>query len=78
MDKTMSDRKQLMENMVMHRHPMQLSESGDDMITFSLPHHDPSSVCFIIHSLFYIFKKPIVNIVEGPKLIDIIFTRVYV
>ena len=43
MDATISDRKQLMENAVMHRQPVQLSESGGDVITFSLLRHDPSS-----------------------------------
>ena len=38
-----SDRKQLMENTVTHRKPVQLSERRGDVITFSTPHHDPSS-----------------------------------
>ena len=40
---TVSDRKQLMENTVTHRKPVQLSEKKGDVITFSLPHHDLSS-----------------------------------
>ncbi len=35
---TISDRKQLMENAVTHRQPVELS-----VIMFSLSHHDPSS-----------------------------------
>ena len=42
MDGTISDRKQLMENTVTHRKPVELSESRGDVIKFSLPHHDPS------------------------------------
>ena len=34
MDGTTSDRKQYVENTVMHRQTVQLSESGGDMITF--------------------------------------------
>ena len=40
---TVSDRKQLMENMVTHRKSVQLSESMGDVIMCSLPHHDTSS-----------------------------------
>ena len=43
MDGTIKDRKQLMENMVMHRQPVELFESRGDVIMFSLPHHEPSS-----------------------------------
>ena len=43
MDETISDRKQLMENTVKHRQPVELAENKDDVITFFLPHHDPSS-----------------------------------
>ena len=43
MDGTISDRKQLTENAVVHRQPVQLSENGGDVITFSLPRHDSSS-----------------------------------
>ena len=42
-DGMISDRKQLMENMAMHRQPVELSESGGDVITFLLPHHNPTS-----------------------------------
>ena len=34
MDGSTSDRKQLIENTVMHRHPVQLSQSGGDVFTF--------------------------------------------
>ena len=43
MDETISDRKQLMENTVTHRKLVELSENRGDVITFSLPHNDPSS-----------------------------------
>ena len=43
MDGMVSDRKQLMENMVTHRKSVQLSESMGDVIMCSLPHHDTSS-----------------------------------
>ena len=35
--------KQLMENTVTHKKLVELSESRGDVITFFLPHHDPSS-----------------------------------
>ena len=52
MDETISDRKQLMENTAMHWHPLQLfktNESGSDgdVIMFSLPHHNPSTVAAV-------------------------------
>ena len=34
MDGSTSDRKQLIENTVMYRHPVQLSQSGGDVFTF--------------------------------------------
>ena len=40
-DGTVCGRKQLMENAATHRQPVQLSESGGDVITPSLPQHDP-------------------------------------
>ena len=43
MDETISDRKQLMENTVTHRQPVELAENKDDVITFSLPYHVASS-----------------------------------
>ena len=52
MDGTISDRKQLMENTVTHRKPVELSESRGDVVTSSLPHHDPSScVLYCLQSL---------------------------
>ena len=41
MDRMICDTKQLMENMVTHRQPVQHSASGSDVITLSLPHHNP-------------------------------------
>ena len=43
MDGTINDRKQLLENTVTHRQPVELSESRGDVLTFSVPHHSPSS-----------------------------------
>ena len=36
MDRTISHTKQFMEDTVMYRQPVQLSERGDDVVTFSL------------------------------------------
>ena len=43
MDGMIRERKQLMENAVMHRQPVQLSERWGDVIRFSPSRHDHSS-----------------------------------